>query len=90
MSPDTIESHRKFASKHGLDFPLLADPDHEAQEAYGVRKPKTMYGRSFVGVERSTFLIDASGTIRRAWRKVKVAGHADGVLQEVRRLRREG
>lgn len=89
VSPDTAESHRKFAAMHTLGYPLLADPSHDAQNAYAVRKPKKMYGRSFVGVERSTFLIDAGGVIRRVWRKVKVAGHADEVLQEVRRLRRE-
>lgn len=86
VSPDTAESHGKFAAKHALGFPLLADVDHAAQLAYGVRKPKKMYGRSFIGVERSTFLIDETGVIRRVWRKVRVAGHAEEVLEEVRRI----
>lgn len=86
VSPDPVAAHDRFARKHALPFPLLADEEHVAQNAYGVRKEKSMYGRTFLGVERSTFLIDRDGILRRAWRKVKVAGHADDVLDAVRRL----
>jgi peroxiredoxin Q/BCP len=88
VSPDSVESHHKFAAKHSLGFPLLADPDHTVQKAYGVRRRKILYGRSFLGVERSTFLIDGEGVIRRAWRKVKVAGHGEEVLDAVREIQR--
>lgn len=88
VSPDSVESHKKFAAKHSLAFPLLADPDHAAQKAYGVRRPKTLYGRTFLGLERSTFLIDGKGVIRRAWRKVKVDGHGEEVLDAVREIQR--
>lgn len=86
VSPDPVESHGKFAARHQLPFPLLADVDHGVQQAYGVRKMKSMYGRKFLGVERSTFLIDGQGILRREWRKVKVAGHAEEVLGAVRTL----
>lgn len=86
VSPDPVAAHHRFAGKHALPFPLLADEEHAAQLAYGVRKKKSMYGRTFLGVERSTFLIDAEGILRRVWRKVKVAGHADEVLEAVRSL----
>lgn len=83
VSPDTEQSHRKFAAKHGLPFPLLADPEHAAAEAYGVWKEKSMYGRTYMGIERSTFLIDEEGRIAAIWPKVKVSGHADAVLAAV-------
>ena len=86
VSPDPIASHGKFIAKHSLPFPLLADVDHVAQNAYGVRKEKSMYGRTYLGVERSTFLIDGRGILRKSWRKVKVAGHAEDVLEAVRAL----
>jgi len=73
VSPDPVTRHVKFAEKHGLDFPLLADTENTVQELYGVRKQEK-------GVDRSTFLIDRKGVIRRVWRGVKVAGHADEVL----------
>jgi peroxiredoxin Q/BCP len=77
VSADSVESHRKFRAKFGLNFPLLADESHEVAEAYGVWKEKSMYGRTFMGIERSTFLIDEKGVVAGAWRKVKPEGHAD-------------
>lgn len=81
VSPDGVESHRRFKEKHGLDFPLLADEDHRVSDAYGVWKEKSMYGRTFWGVERSTFLIDEEGRVVRVWRKVKAEGHASAVAE---------
>jgi len=83
VSPDGPESHRKFAEKYDLDFPLLADEDHEVAEAYGVWKEKKMFGNTFWGVERSTFLVDEEGRIRRAWRRVRPDGHAEEVAREL-------
>ncbi len=79
ISPDSIESHRKFREKHALTITLLCDPDHEALEAYGVWQLKRMYGREYHGVVRSTFLIDPDGKIAHVWTKVKVKGHAETV-----------
>jgi peroxiredoxin Q/BCP len=81
VSPDSVESHRRFRDKFGLNYPLLADEDHRVAEAYGVWKEKNMYGRKSMGIERSTFLIDEDGKIQEAWRKVSPKGHAD-LLQE--------
>ena len=86
LSPDTVRSHARFRLKHGLAIPLAADVDNAAAEAYGVWVEKTMYGRRFMGVERTTFLIDPDGRIARIWRKVKVPGHAGAVLAAVRAL----
>ena len=83
VSPDPVESHRKFRDKHDLNFPLLADVDHEVAEAYGVWKEKSMYGRKYMGVERSTFLIDEEGRVAEAWRKVKPKGHAELVASRL-------
>jgi peroxiredoxin Q/BCP len=80
VSPDSVESHKKFKQKFGLNFPLLADTEKKVAEAYGVWKSKSMYGKSFLGIERSTFIIDEEGRIQEAWRKVKPAGHAEKVL----------
>jgi peroxiredoxin Q/BCP len=80
VSPDTLASHDKFRGKHELALPLGADPERAAIEAYGVWREKSMYGRKYMGVERSTFLIDAKGRIAQVWRKVKVPGHAKEVL----------
>lgn len=81
ISRDSIKSHEKFIGKlEGLPFALLADTDSKVCEAYGVIKEKTMYGKKVKGIERSTFLIDASGVVREVWRKVKVGGHAATVL----------
>jgi peroxiredoxin Q/BCP len=77
VSPDPVASHRKFREKYGLNFPLLADEDHRVAEAYGVWKEKSMYGRKYMGIERSTFLIDEKGVVTEAWRKVKPKGHAE-------------
>ena len=81
VSPDTEASHRKFKTKYELPFTLLADPDHEAAEAYGVWKEKRQYGRTYQGVERSTFIVDAEGNMARAMRGIKAAGHAAQVLE---------
>lgn len=81
VSPDTVQSHGKFKAKHDLPFPLLADPDHKACEAYGAWKEKTLYGRKFMGVERSTFVIDPEGKLRLILRKVKVPGHVAELLK---------
>jgi thioredoxin-dependent peroxiredoxin len=80
ISPDTAASHAKFSKKHGLDVVLLADEERRAIEAFGVWVEKSMYGRKYMGVERSTFLIDRDGKVARAWRNVKVPGHAEDVL----------
>lgn len=86
VSPDTIASHEKFKQKLSLPFELLADEDTSLCHSFGVFKEKSMYGRKFMGVERSTFLIDDKGVLRREWRKVKVPGHALAVLQEAKSL----
>jgi peroxiredoxin Q/BCP len=77
VSPDSVESHAKFRAKHELNYPLLADVDHQVAEAYGVWKEKNLYGRRFMGVERSTFLIDEGGNVAEVWRRVKPKGHAE-------------
>jgi len=86
VSPDTAASHDKFKRKHDLKIALAADPERSAIEAYGVWKEKSMYGRKYFGVERSTFLIDRSGRIAKVWRKVKVPGHAEEVLSATKAL----
>ena len=86
ISPDGALSHQKFKSKYGLTLRLLADEKKEAAEAYGVSVEKSMYGRKYMGVERSTFLVDSSGKLVKSWRKVKVPGHAEEVLAAVRSL----
>ncbi|MFB3909478.1 MAG: thioredoxin-dependent thiol peroxidase [Candidatus Eisenbacteria bacterium] len=80
VSPDSAASHAKFAEKFDLSFPLLSDPDHEIAKAYGVWVEKTLYGKKSMGIERSTFVIDETGKIQKAFRKVKVDGHVDQVL----------
>lgn len=79
VSPDTVKSHQKFKAKYDLPFTLLADTEHAMAEKYGVWKEKSMYGRQYMGVERTTFLIDARGVLRKVFEKVKPAGHADEV-----------
>jgi peroxiredoxin Q/BCP len=86
MSPDGQKSHDKFKAKHNLAVDLVADEEKKTLEAYGVWKEKSMYGRKYMGVERSTFLIDPQGKIARAWRKVKVPGHAEEVLEAAKTL----
>lgn len=86
ISPDTAESHAKFRAKYDLTVELAADPERKAIEAYGVWVEKSLYGRKYMGVDRSTFLIDAKGRIARVWHKVKVPGHAEDVLEAVKAL----
>jgi thioredoxin-dependent peroxiredoxin len=83
VSPDGVKSHEKFQAKYELGFPLLADEEKAMLEAYGVWVEKSMYGRKYMGVERTTFLIDEAGKIARIWPKVKVPGHAEEVLAGV-------
>jgi peroxiredoxin Q/BCP len=80
VSPDSPESHKKFKNKFSLNFPLLSDSDKKVVEAYGVWKEKSMYGRNYMGVERTTFLIDAQGNIKKIFPKVKVPDHAQEIL----------
>lgn len=86
ISPDSTASHAKFRAKYDLSVDLAADPERKAIEAFGVWVEKSMYGRKYMGVDRSTFLIDAKGKIVRAWHKVKVPGHADEVLAAAKAL----
>ena len=86
VSPDSGPSHAKFAGKYNLPFPLLADTDHAISEKYGAWGEKSLYGRKFMGITRSTFLIDASGKVARVWPKVKVDGHVDQVLEAIREI----
>jgi peroxiredoxin Q/BCP len=81
VSPDSTESHAKFARKFELPFPLLADTDHKTCEAYGVWKEKSLYGRKFMGVERTTIVIDAKGIVQKVFPRVKVDGHIATVLE---------
>ncbi|HZD69164.1 MAG TPA: thioredoxin-dependent thiol peroxidase [Actinomycetes bacterium] len=83
ISGDDAASHRRFRDKYGLRFPLLSDLDHQVIEAYGAWGERTLYGRTTVGVLRSTFLIDEQGRIERAWYNVKADGHAEKVLAEL-------
>ncbi len=75
VSPDSEASHRTFKAKHDLNFPLLVDDDHAVAERYGVWKEKSMYGRTYMGIERSTFIISEDGTLEAVWRKVKPKEH---------------
>jgi peroxiredoxin Q/BCP len=86
VSKDPLESHAKFRTKYGLDFPLLSDTTGKVLESYGVWKEKSIFGRTALGVVRSTFLIDREGVIRKAWRKVKVGGHDDEILAALKAL----
>ena len=86
ISPDSVASHEKFKEKMSFPFELLSDPDQKVCNLYGVFKEKSMYGRKYMGVERSTFLIDGKGVLRQEWRKVKVKDHAEAVLAAVKAL----
>jgi peroxiredoxin Q/BCP len=86
VSPDPVKMHDKFKAKHGLEFGLISDESKEMLEAYGVWVEKSMYGRKYMGIDRSTYLIDKDGVVRGAWRKVKVPGHAAEVLKAVQAL----
>ena len=81
VSPDSIKSHLKFKEKQGLNFILLSDPEHKLAEAFNVWVEKSMYGRKYMGIERSTFILDENLNIIKEWRKVKVKGHVDEVLE---------
>jgi len=80
VSADSLASHVKFIAKQSLNFPLLSDPDNMVTKAYGVYKMKSLYGRQFMGIERTTFIIGRDGIVKRAFPKVKVNGHTDEVL----------
>ena len=86
VSKDGVAKHDRFKAKYDLNFPLVSDEDGTLCEAWGVWVEKSMYGRKYMGIERSTFLIDANGRIARAWRKVKIAGHVDEVLEAAQAL----
>ncbi|MGC0052895.1 thioredoxin-dependent thiol peroxidase [Brucella pituitosa] len=86
LSPDSAEKHAKFRKKHELTVDLAADENRTVLEAYGVWVEKSMYGRKYMGVERATFLIDTEGRIAHVWEKVKVAGHAEAVLEAAHAL----
>ena len=86
VSRDSVASHERFAAKESLPFPLLADTDEKVCKLFDVIKPKSLYGRTYRGVERSTFLLDGDGRLQQEWRKVKVPGHAEAVLEAAQRL----
>ncbi len=86
VSPDSVASHQKFAQKYGLPFPLLADEGAQVATTYGVWKEKKQYGRTYMGIERTTFLIDENGIVRRVFPKVKVDGHVEEVIEAIRSL----
>jgi peroxiredoxin Q/BCP len=86
ISKDSIAKHDKFRDKHGLGIPLLSDEDSDVCERYGVWKEKSMYGKKFFGIERTTVLIDADGKVAQVWPKVKVPGHAEAVLEAAKAL----
>ena len=86
ISRDSMSSHEKFKAKERLPFALLSDEDERVCKLFDVIREKSLYGRKFLGIERSTFLIDAEGVLRQEWRKVKVPGHAEEVLEATRSL----
>ncbi|HAP99897.1 MAG TPA: glutamine-synthetase adenylyltransferase, partial [Rhodospirillum rubrum] len=86
VSKDSVKSHDGFKAKQGLPFTLASDAEGAVCQSYGVWVEKSMYGRTYMGIDRSTFLIDGEGIIRKIWRKVKVAGHVAAVLEEARAL----
>ncbi len=86
VSPDNEKAHSKFIEKHGLPFSLLIDDNHTVSESYGVWVLKKMYGKEYMGIERSSFLIDPTGTVVKEWRKVKVKGHVEEALHTLRDL----
>jgi peroxiredoxin Q/BCP len=88
ISKDSVQSHEKFRAKHELKIKLASDPDKETAMDYGVWGEKKLYGRTYMGVERATFLVDGEGVIRQVWRKVRVPGHAEAVLEAARSLQK--
>ena len=89
VSRDSLKSHQNFCAKQGFRFDLVSDADEKLCNAFGVIKPKKLYGREFIGIERSTFLVDPEGVVRAAWRKVKVPGHAADVLDTLKTEQRQ-
>jgi len=89
VSKDSVQKHDKFKSKYDLPFTLISDEDGTVCEAYGTWLEKINFGKKYMGIERTTYLIDETGTIRNIWRKVKVKGHVDSVLAEVQNLEQE-
>ena len=85
VSKDSVKSHQKFKQKHGLPFTLLSDPEGKVLDLYGVWKKKSLYGRTFMGTERTTFLIDEKGIVTKVYRKVKAKGHAQICLLDLKR-----
>ena len=81
VSPDSVKSHKTFKEKQALNFILLSDPEHKLAEKFNVWREKSMYGRKYMGIERSTFIIDKNGEIEKEWRKVKPKGHIDEVVE---------
>jgi thioredoxin-dependent peroxiredoxin len=81
VSPDDVASHGQFRDKYSLNFPLLADAGHQVAERYGAWREKNMYGKTSMGIQRSTFLIDGDGKVRKVWKKVNVDGHDEAVLE---------
>lgn len=86
VSPDSIKSHKSFKEKLSLNFILLSDSEHKLVEKFEVWKEKSMYGRKYMGIERSTFIIDKNGKIEKEWRKVKVKGHVDEVIEYLKAI----
>ena len=86
VSTDDVKSHQKFRDKRKLNFPLLADTDHKVAEKYGAWREKNMYGKKSMGIQRSTFLIDSAGVVRKVWKRVQVDGHDEQVLAAVEEL----
>ena len=86
VSKDSVARHDKFKAKYKLNFPLVSDEDGKVCEKYGTWIEKSLYGRKYMGIDRATFLIDKTGTVARVWRKVKVAGHVEEVLQALKAL----
>jgi thioredoxin-dependent peroxiredoxin len=89
VSPDSHDSHAKFRDKFSLNFPLLADPDHKLADEYGAWREKNMYGKKSMGIQRSTYLIAADGTIAKVWKKVSVDGHDSQVIEALQQLGRD-
>ena len=86
VSPDSVESHESFREKYDLGFPLLADEDHEVAERYGAWREKNLYGNKTMGIQRSTFVIDPDGTVAKVWKRVRVDGHDEAVLEALDEL----
>ena len=87
ISPDDVDSHAKFSKKFDLNFPLLADPDHQVAELYGAWREKNMYGKVTTGIVRSTFILDAMGKVAQRWKSVKVEGHDLKVIEALKALK---